>query len=48
MLVARAEYADGTTVKRYFDDSACEYELECWLVERHENCVWYSVEYMPE
>jgi hypothetical protein len=51
MWIAKAEYADGTTVERLFayNDSQSEsdqqYQIECWLIERHEGCIWYSVDY---
>lgn len=49
MWEARAEYADGTTVERFFEDDENkpdadqQYEIECWLLERHPDCTWYSV-----
>ena len=52
MWEARAEYADGTTVERLFEyndrrsDNDQQYELECWLIERHPGCTWYSVNYV--
>lgn len=51
MWEARAEYADGTTIERLFDydESMGEaeqiYRLEEWLISRHDNCTWYSVNY---
>lgn len=54
MWEAVAEYADGTSVRRLFeyDDRRNENEqqqdLECWLIERHEGCMWYSVNYINE
>ena len=45
---ARAEYADGTTVEKNFsyndrrDDNDQQYDIECWLVERHPNITWMS------
>lgn len=51
MWEARAEYADGTTVERLFsyDESRGEaeqiHDIEWWLLSRHDNCTWYSVNY---
>ena len=50
-----AEYADGTRIERTFEyrengdyNAECErqYELECWLIERHDDCTFYSVSYV--
>lgn len=44
MWEARAQYADGTEIEQYFSDdpwstdSDQQYELEAWLIERHEDC----------
>ena len=52
MWEARAEYEDGTIVERYFEanDSIGEHEdqynIECWLIERHEGITWYSVNWI--
>lgn len=55
MWLAEAEYADGTSISRYFPynengnyNLECErqYQLECWLIERNPECVWYSVKYI--
>ena len=52
MWEARAEYEDGTTVERLFADdltvgeAEMQYRLECWLIERHPGCTWYSVNYV--
>lgn len=55
MWLAEAEYADGTSISRYFPynengnyNLECErqYQLECWLIERNTECVWYSVNYI--
>lgn len=48
MWLAVAEYADGSSVKRYFadngkNDSDQQYEIECWLIERRPECTYYSV-----
>lgn len=55
MWEASAEYSDGTSVCRLFeyredkDEAEQQYDLECWLIERHEGCTWYSVVYVePE
>lgn len=57
MWYAVARYEDGTEIERYFpyneDDDyerECDrqYELECWLIEQHEGCVYYSVGFTPE
>lgn len=51
MWEARAKYADGTTVERLFnyspyaDDNEQQYAIECWLLDRHPDCTWYSVNY---
>ena len=52
MWELRAEYADGTTVERlvesnpYKSDAEEQYDLECWLIGRHEGCTWYSVNWV--
>lgn len=52
MWEARAEYADGTTIERYFesDPRASEadeqYNIECFLLSAHADCTWYSVNYV--
>ena len=51
LWLASAEYADGTTVDRYFpynernylQENLKQFELESWLIACHEDCVWYSV-----
>lgn len=54
MWEAVAEYKDGTNVRKLFNDSTTksdnemQYDLECWLLNRHENCIWYSVNYIWE
>ena len=57
MWEARAEYADGTTVERTFPynedgnysrENERQYELECWLIGYHEDCIWYSVNYIED
>ncbi len=46
---ARAEYADGTEIERNFayderrSDGDQQYDIEAWLIERHEDCTYYSV-----
>lgn len=52
MWEAVAEYADGSTVRRLFEynerrsEAEQQYEIECWLIEREKECVWYSVNYI--
>lgn len=55
--LARAEYADGTTIEKAFTyrengnyeaEGQRQYELECWLVEEHDGCTWYSVDYVAD
>lgn len=52
MWEARTEYEDGTTIERLFDysetvsDNEQQYNIECWLIERHPGCTWYSVNYI--
>jgi len=57
MWECKARYADGTKVERlipydekgkYKPKSERQYELECWLLGQHEDCVWYSVDYIEE
>ena len=54
MWEACAEYADGSSVRELFgydpwqSESEQQYDLECWLLERHPDCTWYSVNYIPE
>lgn len=54
MWEAKAEYADGTTVERYFSanenisENEDQYNLECWLLGWHKDCVWYSVNWVNE
>ncbi len=54
MWEARATYADGTEVLRYFDsnpnmsESDEQYAIEAWLIERHKGCTWYSVNWVNE
>lgn len=55
MWEVRAEYEDGTVLNEYFDynergiwslENERQYELECYAIEYHEGCVWYSVNYV--
>jgi len=52
MWEARAEYKDGTSIERYFEASESlnenedQYMIECWLLERHPGCIWYSVNWI--
>lgn len=58
MWEAIAEYADGTSIDKYFPyNENGNYSMECerqqdleeWLLEQHEGCIWYSVSYVsPE
>lgn len=57
MWEARAEYADGSTIDKTFPynengnsllENQRQYEIECWLLEQHEDCTWYSVNYIEE
>lgn len=47
---AKAQYKDGTAVDRLFEynenqpESEQQYQIECWLIERHDGCTWYSVD----
>lgn len=54
---ARATYEDGFEIDRYFPYNADgnpqkeneeQYEIEAWLLEEHEGCTWYSVDYVKE
>lgn len=54
---ARATYADGTEIDKDFPYTAdgnyskeCEeqYRIEAWLLEEHEGCTWYSVDYVND
>jgi hypothetical protein len=51
---AEAKYVDGTYVRRLFaykedkSEGDQQYEIECWLIERHEHCIWYSVELVED
>lgn len=57
MWEAIGRYADGTEIVKYFpyreNDNyrrECErqYQLECWLIEAHDGCIFYSVGYVEE
>lgn len=57
MWEAIGRYADGTEIVKYFpyheDDNyrkECErqHQLECWLIEEHDGCIFYSVGYVEE
>ena len=51
---ARAEYLDGTSVERLFEynerenENKQQFEIENWLVSRHDGCTWYSVDIVFE
>lgn len=49
---AFAEYADGTVIRKLFPyyengnyilENRRQYELEEWLISRHDDCMFYSV-----
>ena len=49
---ARATYADGYEINKIFpyplnnkSESDQQFELEEWLLNAHEGCTWYSVNY---
>lgn len=54
--VAKAEYADGTSfegrytsnARTYRDEQLEQAELEAMLVDRHEGCLHYSVNWIHE
>lgn len=55
--VAVADYADGTHIEQSFPyrengsysrEEARQYQLECWLIEEHPDCTYYSVSYTEE
>ena len=54
MWKACARYDDGTEIERLFEDREnltdlqMQYELEDWLITRHNGCIWYSVLYVGE
>lgn len=54
MWEAVADYADGTSIKRLFEpkpwktEQQDQYEIECWLIERHPGCTFYSVNWIFE
>ena len=57
MWYAVAEYADGTRIERNFPyhengnyNAECErqYDIECWLISQHDDCIYYSVVYVEE
>ena len=53
MWEARAEYADGSKVERYFTDDGRpdaeqQYDIECWLIERDKECTYYTVNWINE
>lgn len=52
--VAVGRYDDGTEIEEWFPynengnylkENERQYELEAWLVEQHEGCIYYSVTY---
>lgn len=57
MWLAEAEYADGESITRWFaydehDNYQQEgdriHEIEEWLIQKHDDCTWYSVTFIPE
>lgn len=54
MWEARATYEDGTEICQLFESNPYkgerqeQYELEEWLLSRHDNCTWYSVDWVYE
>lgn len=54
MWEAYAEYADGTSIRKLFcqpervSESDRQYDLECWLIERHPDCTFYSVSWIQD
>lgn len=54
MWEARAEYMDGTVVERYFEsdphksENDEQQEIEEWLITRHDDCTWYSVNWIND
>lgn len=57
MWNAIGEYADGTRIEKnflywengnYSAENERQYELENWIVNAHENCIFYSVNYVEE
>lgn len=54
---ARATYEDGFEIDKnfpyradgnYIKENEEQYELEEWLLNEHEDCTWYSVNYVPK
>ena len=54
---ARARYKDGTEINTtfkyraggdYYKEEEEQYKIECYLIEAHPDCVWYSVDYQEE
>ena len=52
---ARATYEDGFEIDKEFpyplnrkSDDDQQFELEEWLLNVHEGCTWYSVNYVAE
>ena len=52
MWEVRAEYADGTSLEKYFpyyedeNENERQYDLECYAIKYHDDCTWYSVNYV--
>jgi hypothetical protein len=51
---ARAIYADGTEIEKEFrpyeneNYNERQYDLEWWLLNYHDDCIWYSVNLVNE
>lgn len=57
MWCAIGEYADGTRIEKKFPywengnyaaEIERQYSLENWIINAHENCTFYSVDYVEE
>lgn len=57
MWNAIAEYADGSGIEinvpynengNYRLECERQYEIECWLISRHDDCTFYSVTYIED
>jgi hypothetical protein len=56
MWEAYAEYSDGARVRKlfpstsnnYYEECEEQYNLECWLLEKHDDCTFLSVNWISE
>lgn len=57
MWCAIGEYVDGTRIEKnfpywendnYLAENERQYELENWIINAHDNCIFYSVNYVEE